>query len=241
MSSMSTVTGVLMVALAIGGAALGCSGESAPEAKRFAGTDPIALLRESQIPEAWAVARSSAITRLEPNVQSKVYLGVRAALDRAVAAGLTELYGAEEFPEYRAWFVFTAGGRHVALFASEEFAAGLENPGRIPSIDVPSAVVERLRARVSTEWPTTSTVDLSSSASDAPYVLVHVYRGGETGKALLYNPAIYFSQQREGFTHFAGGFQVTNVMRAIQVAMPPAFFPAAEEDPKKTYGMLKPY
>ena len=242
----ATVRGVLSAGAALAGllVASGCCSPLASTPGRFQGKDPVSLLREVALPGDWDVDRNSAINRMQLNLESKVYRGVWAALDRAAGDGIVELYGVEEFPEYRAWFLFTTrSGRRVALFACEEWARELEDPGRIPSVDVPAPVMERLRTRVSADWPPPWTVELSSQASDCSYVLVHVYRDCVNSRALLYNPDFYYFDRLapRRMAQYQVAFPVIHAIGAIQAAMPVDFFPDNDQSPKDTYGELKPY
>lgn len=158
----------------------------------------------------------------------------RAALEKARADGIEELYGFEVYAlggdatQEDDYLVRTKKGA-FALLAREDWSE-FRTDKTTPFVPVTAEAFRALGDRIAPHLPLGDQADIASQACDARTVLVTVWRDGRADSALWYAP------EDDG-----PGSAVAAIVDEIRAAMPREFFPADEQSPAETYGKLKGY
>jgi hypothetical protein len=222
---------------ALGFAALvsGCGGPGGADTAAYRPPDLARLAASARVRTPEAPWRDQVPRSIENERDTDTRKAFRAALAKAQAEGIEELYGFEVYAvggdavQEDDYVVRTKNGS-FALLAREDWSEFRADKATVPFVPMAPEAVRALGDEIASRLPLGDEADFSSDAADREVVLVAVYRDGRADSALWYAP-----------TRGGPGDAVAAIVEKIRAAMPREFFPAEDGSPEETYGKLKGY
>jgi len=217
-----------VLAAACGGASDQPEGDANPVTGSYSWPDYASLLQEAKIDDFdFADGEPLAFVKALPACRA-----VWAAVDKAGANGLLELYGFEWFGGgdlgYQAIFILRTGKGAKCIYAYDELHEARTDPLTVPSHPVDLAALEKLRRRVGAEVPFPIPASSQEQVLDGSiicggsYVALHVYQDGQPHTALWFQPHDWTDAKRLAVAEKARAHPVQAVLGAIWAAAPVA-------------------
>ena len=163
------------------------------------------------------------------------YRAVWAGVAKAEEKGLLELYGIERADtgegSYGATFFIRTREGVSCLYANGDLHKVRSDKATVPTHPVSIEAFDLLRRRVAIEIPFRVASSMRSPVDDGSWVLLHVYRKGESHAALWYAPIENPDFTREGELEYATRHPILAVQSALWAAAPHQLFPRKEPPP----------
>ncbi len=190
--------------------------------------DVRALVASVKDPLGGSLMREEVVVTIKARRDESAATALWAAIDKAQAHGMTELYGVELFgiaePFYQAVFMLRTDKGCSCLFVDQSLHGARDNVDTVPSYSVSLSVFARLRTRVANELPFKQVAALKGPAMDGEVMLVHILREGVSTSVLWHVPPGDWELSERKLLAFRNDFPIDTIYRALWAALPATLF-----------------
>ena len=238
----NTATGALLPLLLL----MGCTADERPTLpERYQRPDVKVLVASVKEPLGGSMMREKVIATIADRLNESTAMALWAAVAKAEADGMTELYGVELFglseTSYQAVFMLRTANGCSCLFADQDLHHHRDNTGTVPSYPVSLSVLTRLRERVGAELPLEKLTALNGPAMEGEVMIVHILREGVSTSALWHVPPGDWDLEERALLAFREDYPIDTIYRALWAAAPAALFGREDRALDEVYADARGY